>query len=55
MAGDLGGQPDSGLMVQLCGDAHVLNFGRDLDETLRHRSRHGGEPARLDRSYGASE
>jgi hypothetical protein len=47
MAGDLGGQPDSGLMVQLCGDAHVLNFGlwatpernlafdlRDFDETL---------------------
>ena len=27
MPGDLGGQPDSGLMVQLCGDAHVLNFG----------------------------
>jgi len=47
MAGDLGGQPDSGLTVQLCGDAHVLNFGlwatpernlgfdlRDFDETL---------------------
>jgi uncharacterized protein (DUF2252 family) len=47
MAGDLGAQPDSGLMVQLCGDAHVLNFGlwatpernlafdlRDFDETL---------------------
>ena len=47
MAADLGGQPDSGLMVQLCGDAHVLNFGlwatpernlafdlRDFDETL---------------------
>src|ERR1700741_2567671 len=47
MAGDLGSQPDSGLMVQLCGDAHVLNFGlwatpernlafdlRDFDETL---------------------
>jgi uncharacterized protein (DUF2252 family) len=46
MAADLGGQPDSGLMVQLCGDAHVLNFGlwatpernlafdlRDFDET----------------------
>ena len=27
MAADLGSQPDSGLMVQLCGDAHVLNFG----------------------------
>ncbi|MDR2984170.1 MAG: DUF2252 domain-containing protein [Nocardiopsaceae bacterium] len=47
MAADLGGQPDSGLMVQLGGDAHVLNFGlwatpernlsfdlRDFDETL---------------------
>jgi uncharacterized protein (DUF2252 family) len=47
MAGDLAGQPDSGLTVQLCGDAHVLNFGlwatpernlsfdlRDFDETL---------------------
>jgi uncharacterized protein (DUF2252 family) len=47
MAGDLATQPDSGLMVQLCGDAHVLNFGlwatpernlsfdlRDFDETL---------------------
>ena len=47
MAGDLACQPDSGLMVQLCGDAHVLNFGlwatpernllfdlRDFDETL---------------------
>jgi uncharacterized protein (DUF2252 family) len=47
MAADLGSQPHSGLMVQLCGDAHVLNFGlwatpernlsfdlRDFDETL---------------------
>jgi uncharacterized protein (DUF2252 family) len=47
MAGDLAARPDSGLMVQLCGDAHVLNFGlwatpernlsfdlRDFDETL---------------------
>jgi uncharacterized protein (DUF2252 family) len=47
MAGDLACQPDSGLIVQLCGDAHVLNFGlwatpernlsfdlRDFDETL---------------------
>jgi uncharacterized protein (DUF2252 family) len=46
MAGDLASQPDSGLVVQLCGDAHVLNFGlwatpernlsfdlRDFDET----------------------
>jgi uncharacterized protein (DUF2252 family) len=47
MAGDLASQPSSGLMVQLCGDAHILNFGlwatpernlsfdlRDFDETL---------------------
>src|SRR5450755_2850087 len=47
MAGDLATQPNSGLVVQLCGDAHVLNFGlwatpernlafdlRDFDETL---------------------
>ncbi len=47
MASDLAGRPDSGLEVQLCGDAHVLNFGlwatpernlffdlRDFDETL---------------------
>jgi uncharacterized protein (DUF2252 family) len=47
MAGDLASQPNSGLEVQLCGDAHVLNFGlwatpernlmfdlRDFDETL---------------------
>ena len=47
MAADLASQPDTGLEVQLCGDAHVLNFGlwatpernlffdlRDFDETL---------------------
>jgi uncharacterized protein (DUF2252 family) len=47
MAADLGSQPNSGVTVQLCGDAHVLNFGlwatpernllfdlRDFDETL---------------------
>jgi uncharacterized protein (DUF2252 family) len=47
MAADLAAQPDSGLTVQLCGDAHLLNFGlwatpernllfdlRDFDETL---------------------
>lgn len=47
MASDLAARPDSGLTVQLCGDAHVLNFGlwatpernlafdlRDFDETL---------------------
>jgi uncharacterized protein (DUF2252 family) len=46
MAADLAAQPNSGLRVQLCGDAHVLNFGlwatpernlmfdlRDFDET----------------------
>src|ERR1700730_1571106 len=27
MAADLAAQPKSGLVVQLCGDAHVLNFG----------------------------
>jgi uncharacterized protein (DUF2252 family) len=47
MAADLGSRPDSGLPVQMCGDAHILNFGlwatperqlsfdlRDFDETL---------------------
>jgi uncharacterized protein (DUF2252 family) len=47
MAADLAAQPDTGLTVQLCGDAHVLNFGlwatpernlsfdlRDFDETI---------------------
>ena len=47
MATDLGSFPHSGLTVQLCGDAHLLNFGlwatpernlsfdlRDFDETL---------------------
>ena len=47
MAGDLAGTPDSGLTVQLCGDAHLSNFGfyasperahvfdiNDFDETL---------------------
>jgi uncharacterized protein (DUF2252 family) len=46
MAGDLASQPNSGLVVQLCGDAHILNYGlwatpernlffdlRDFDET----------------------
>ncbi|WP_030238175.1 DUF2252 domain-containing protein [Streptomyces sp. NRRL S-350] len=27
MAADLGSAPDTGLIVQLCGDAHLLNFG----------------------------
>jgi uncharacterized protein (DUF2252 family) len=47
MAADLASLPHSGLAVQLCGDAHILNFGlwatpernlsfdlRDFDETL---------------------
>jgi uncharacterized protein (DUF2252 family) len=47
MAADLASQPHTDIMVQLCGDAHVLNFGlwatpernlmfdlRDFDETL---------------------
>jgi uncharacterized protein (DUF2252 family) len=47
MAADLATQPHSGLTVQMCGDAHILNFGlwasperqllfdaRDFDETL---------------------
>jgi uncharacterized protein (DUF2252 family) len=47
MAADLASRPHSGLTVQMCGDAHVLNFGlwatperqlsfdlRDFDETL---------------------
>ena len=48
MAADLAGQPDTGLSVQLCGDAHVRNLGayeaedgrlifdiNDFDETIR--------------------
>ncbi len=48
MAADLAAQPNTGLMVQLCGDAHVRNLGayaaedgrlifdiNDFDETLR--------------------
>ena len=48
MAADLGAAPHTGIDVQLCGDAHVLNFGlwatperqlsfdlRDFDETRR--------------------
>ncbi|MBV9814072.1 MAG: DUF2252 family protein, partial [Acetobacteraceae bacterium] len=47
MAADLGAMPDSGIRVQACGDAHLLNFGafaspegtplfdvNDFDETL---------------------
>jgi uncharacterized protein (DUF2252 family) len=47
MAGDLGSAPSTGLRVQACGDAHLLNFGifasperrllfdvNDFDETL---------------------
>jgi uncharacterized protein (DUF2252 family) len=48
MAADLAGTPDTGLTVQLCGDAHLSNFGgfaspdrrlvfdiNDFDETAR--------------------
>ncbi|MEU3982131.1 DUF2252 domain-containing protein [Streptomyces sp. NPDC026672] len=35
MATDLGAQPDTGLTVQLCGDAHLLNF-RLLASPERH-------------------
>jgi hypothetical protein len=48
MADDLGGTPVSGIEVQLCGDAHLSNFGlyatperrlvfgvNDFDETMR--------------------
>jgi uncharacterized protein (DUF2252 family) len=47
MAGDLAGTPDSGIVAQTCGDAHISNFGgfaapdrklvfgpNDFDETL---------------------
>ena len=47
MASDLAGSPDTGLTAQLCGDAHLMNFGlyqsperslvfdiNDFDETL---------------------
>ena len=48
MAADLAGHPNSGILTQLCGDAHVLNLGafaaldgrmvfdiNDFDETIR--------------------
>jgi uncharacterized protein (DUF2252 family) len=51
MAADLDGTPTAGLDVQLCGDAHLSNFGlfasperrlvfdlNDFDETFRGRS-----------------
>jgi hypothetical protein len=51
MAADLAASPGSGLRVQLCGDAHLSNFGvfqapdrqlvfdiNDFDETLPARS-----------------
>ena len=31
MAPDLAGQPSTGLVVQLCGDAHLMNFGGFAD------------------------
>jgi uncharacterized protein (DUF2252 family) len=50
MAADLAGTPDSGIVVQACGDAHISNFGgfaapdrrlifgpNDFDETLPAR------------------
>jgi uncharacterized protein (DUF2252 family) len=50
MASDVAGQPHAGLNVQLCGDAHLANFGlfasrernlvfdiNDFDETLSGR------------------
>ena len=58
MAADLASRPHSGLEVQLCGDAHVLNFGlwatpernlnfdlRDFDETLPGPVRVGRGPS----------
>ncbi|NED51465.1 DUF2252 domain-containing protein, partial [Micromonospora aurantiaca] len=35
MASDLGAAPDTGITVQLCGDAHMLNF-RLLASPERH-------------------
>ena len=59
MAADLASRPNTGLTVQLCGDAHVLNFGlwatperqlsfdlRDFDETLPGPVRVGRQAAR---------
>ena len=58
MAGDLGPTPTSGLTVQLCGDAHLSNFGgfasperdlvfdiNDFDETAPRPVRVGRQPA----------
>ena len=45
MASDLAGTPRSGIRVQLCGDAHLANFGgfaspsRDLGSTATTTSR----------------
>ena len=59
MAADLASTPNTGITVQLCGDAHVLNFGlwntpernlsfdlRDFDETLPGPLRMGRQAAR---------
>ncbi len=56
MASDLAGTPRTGLTVQLCGDAHLSNFGsfaapdrrllfglNDFDETLARPVRVGSE------------
>ena len=50
MAGDLASQPDSGLIVQLCGDAHVLTW------PVGHaRAEPVVRPARLRRNAGPFE
>ena len=59
MAGDLAGSPNSGIQAQLCGDAHLSNFGlfgsperqlmfdvNDFDETLPGPVGMGREAAR---------
>src|SRR5882757_5088637 len=59
MAADLASTPNTGITVQLCGDAHVLNFGlwktpernlsfdlRDFDETLPGPVRMGCQATR---------
>ena len=64
---DPASRPDSGLVVQLCGDAHVLNFGlwatpernlafdlRDFDETLPGPSSGTSSARRQSRGRGAA-
>ena len=50
MAADLAGTPRSGVTVQLCGDAHLSNFGlfgdpRAADAVRHQRLRRDGEPS----------